>query len=47
MLDIPFEERRWKDHVTLDTLHAYYGGPKLTLVARRLKDYSCWHKFTF
>ena len=47
MLDIPFEGRRWKDIVTLDTLHAYCGGPKPMLAARRLKDYSCRRKFTF
>lgn len=31
--DIPFEERKRKDLVALDTLHAFYGGPELTLVA--------------
>ena len=47
MLKIPFDERKCKDLITLDTLHAYYGGPVLTLVARKLSTYSQWHKFLF
>ena len=31
--DIPFEERKWKDLVTLDTLHAFCGGLELMPVA--------------
>ena len=31
---IPLEERKWKDLVTFDTLHAFCGGLKLTPVAR-------------
>lgn len=33
VLEIPFEQRKWKDLVTLDTLHAFCGGPKLMPVA--------------
>ena len=27
VLEIPLEQRKWKDLITLDTLHAYCGGP--------------------
>ena len=40
VLEIPFEQRKCKDLITLDTLHAYCGGPKPTPVARRLNTYS-------
>ena len=33
---IPFEERKWKDLVTLNTLHTFCGGPEPTLVTQRL-----------
>ena len=32
---IPLEERKWKDLVSLDTLHAFCGGSVLTSVARQ------------
>ena len=47
MLKIPFDERKCRDLITLDTLHAYYSGPVPTLVARKLNTYSRWHKFLF
>lgn len=40
VLDIPFGDRKWKDLVTLDTLHAYRGGLAPTPAARRLNAYS-------
>ena len=40
VLEIPFEQRKWKDLVTLDTLHAFYAGPEPTTVARRLHAFS-------
>ncbi|KAK9988496.1 hypothetical protein SO802_028735 [Lithocarpus litseifolius] len=40
VLEIPFDERRFKDLITLDTLHAYCGGPEPTPAARRLNAYS-------
>ena len=45
VLDIPFDERRCKELITLDTQHAYYGGPELMPTTRRLNAYSCQHKF--
>ena len=47
MLKIPFDEKKCRDLITLDTLHAYYGGPMLTSVARKLNTYSRRHKFLF
>lgn len=44
--DIPFEEKKWKDLVTLVTFHAFYGGPEPTLVAQRLHATSRHHKFS-
>ena len=34
VLEIPFKQRKWKDLVTLDTLHAFCGGPEPTPIAR-------------
>ena len=45
VLDIPFDERRCKELITLDTLHAYCGGPEPMPTTRRLNAYSCQHKF--
>ena len=45
VLDIPFDERRCKELITLDTLHAYCGGPEPMPTTHRLNAYSCLHKF--
>ena len=47
MLEIPFDERKCRDLITLDTLHAYYGGPVPTPAARKLNTYSRRCKFLF
>ena len=39
-LEIPFEQQKCRDLITLDTLHAYYGGLKPNPTARRLNTYS-------
>ena len=44
VLDIPFEERRCRDLITLNTLHLYCGGPELIEEARRLDEYSRRYK---
>ena len=44
VLEIPFEQRKWKDLVTLDTLHAFCGGPEPMTVARRLHAFFCRRK---
>ena len=44
MLEIPFAQRRRKDLVTLDTLHAYCGGPEPSVEACCLHAYSCQRK---
>lgn len=36
VLDIPFDEKRCKNLIMLDTLHAYCSGPVLTPKAHRL-----------
>lgn len=41
VLEIPFKQRKWKDLVTLDTLHAFCGGPKPTPIARWLHTFPC------
>ena len=38
--DIPLDERKCWDLITLDTLHAYCGGPEPTLEVRHLNAYS-------
>ena len=43
--EIPLDERKCQDLITLDTLHAYCGGPEPTLAARRLNAYSRRRKF--
>ena len=45
ILEISFEQQKCRDLITLDTLHAYCGGPKLTPIARRLNTYSHRHKY--
>ena len=47
VLEIPYDERKCRDLITLDTLHAYSGGPVLTLAARKLNTYSRRRKFLF
>ena len=47
MLEIPFDKRKCKDLITLDTLHAYCGGPEPTPATRRLNTYSRRCKFLF
>ena len=47
VLKIPFDERKCRDLITLNTLHAYYGGPVPTPVACKLNTYSRRHKFLF
>ena len=42
ILAIPFAERSWKKVVTLDSLHAFYGGPIPMDKARRLDAQSHW-----
>ena len=44
VLEIPFEKRKYRDLITLDTLHAYCGDPVPTSVACRLNSYSRHHK---
>ena len=41
VLEIPFEQRKWKDLVTLDTFHAFCGGLEPTLIARQLHTFPC------
>ena len=43
--EIPFEERKCKDLITLDILHAYCGGPVSMPAACKLNTYSCQRKF--
>ena len=40
VLEIPLEESKCRDLITLDTIHLYYGGPKLSTEARRLEEFS-------
>ena len=47
VLEIPFDERKCRDLITLDILHAYCSGPVPTPVARKLNTYSCRCKFLF
>ncbi|KAK9986895.1 hypothetical protein SO802_031846 [Lithocarpus litseifolius] len=44
---IPLKERKWKDLVTLDTLHAFCGGLEPTLTARQLHASSYHCKFLY
>ena len=47
VLKIPFDERKCRDLITLDTLHAYYGGLVPMPAARKLNTSFCWHKLLF
>ena len=47
VIKIPFDERRCRDLITLDSLHTYCGGLGSTLAARRLNAYSCRCKLYF
>ena len=47
MLEIPFDERKCRDLITLDTLHAYCDGPVSTLATCKLNTYSRRRKFLF
>ena len=40
VLEIPFDEQRCRDLITLDSLHAYCKGPESTPTAHRLHGYS-------
>ena len=41
VLEIPLEERKCRDLITLDTIHLYCGGPEPLTEARRLEEFSC------
>lgn len=45
VLEIPIDERRCRDLITLDTLHAYCGGFEPMLAYHRLNAYSRRRKF--
>ena len=40
VLEIPLEERKCRDLITLDTVHLYCGGPELSAEARKLEEFS-------
>ena len=40
VLEIPLGQRKWKDLVTLDTLHTYCGGPEPSPTTHGLNAYS-------
>ena len=42
---IPFDQRKWKDFVMLDSLHAFCGGLEPTVEAWRLDTYAHRCKF--
>ena len=44
VLDIPLEQRKCRDLITLDTLYLYCGGPEPTAEARKLDEFSHRHK---
>ena len=44
VIEIPLDKRKCWDLITLDTLHAYYGGSEPTQEACRLNAYSRWRK---
>ena len=44
VLDIPLDQRKCQDLITLDTLHLYRGGPEPSAEARRLDDFSHRHE---
>ena len=40
ILEIPLEDRKCRDLITLDTLHLYCGGPDPSAEARRLEEFA-------
>ena len=40
VLEIPLEERKCRDLITLDTIHLYCGGPEPSAESRKLVDFS-------
>ena len=40
ILEIPLEDRKCRDLITLDTLHLYCGGPEPSAAARRLEEFA-------
>ena len=40
ILEIPLEERKCRDLITLDTIHLYCGGPDPSAEARRLEEFA-------
>ena len=40
VLEIPLEERKCRDLITLDTIHLYCGGLEPSAEARRLEEFS-------
>ena len=47
VIEIPFEQCKCRDLITLDTLHANCDGPEPTLAARRLNTYSRRREYNF
>ena len=47
VIEIPFEQCKCRDLITLDTLHTYCGGPEPTSAARRLNTYSRRREYNF
>ena len=45
VLEIPFEQRKCRNLITLDMLHANCGGLEPTPTAHRLNTFSRWHKY--
>jgi len=40
ILEIPLEDRKCRDLITLDTIHLYCGGPEPSAEARRLEEFA-------
>ena len=40
VLEIPLEEQKCRDLITLDTIHLYCGGPESSAEARKLDGFS-------
>ena len=47
VLEIPLEERKCRDLITLDTIHLYCGGPEPSTEGRRLEEFSRRREYTF
>ena len=47
ILEIPLEDRKCRDLITLDTLHLYCGGPESSAAARRLEEFARRREWTF